>query len=102
MGFLSNKCRRFSPRKRRRRLEAWEVREMLEKGVQKMRKDGIPILREVENEINARVLDEEPKPLPLSKELIKKELWEVEPYSDDWFRIINYRVQTSKSGSKKK
>jgi len=73
-GFLSNSSIDARPKKRRRRLQPWEIQEMLEKGVERMRKDGVPLIREIEGEINARVLGEEPKPALLSKELRQKEL----------------------------
>lgn len=87
-----SKSSKIRPQRTRRRLHAWEVKEMLNKGIEKMRKEGVPILRDVESEIYDRVLGKKSNSSPLSEELVLKKLWDVEPFSVDWFLISRHRV----------
>jgi len=87
-----SKSSKIRAQKTRRRLNAWEIKQMLNKGIEKMRKEGVPIIRDVESEIYNHVLEKESNSSLLSEELVLKQLWEVEPFSVDWFLISRHRA----------
>lgn len=83
---------------RKKKLGTWEVYDLLRKGIHKMRTEGVPFIRKVQEEIDARLPSTNPnvEDEAISEDLKGKNLWEVDMYSTDWFRLVDYQVKVSR------